>query len=597
MIFKRSIVAAMLISGGLALTNVQAMPDLLLVGDVETAIAQKDFDQAIARITNALAITPEQDTEVRLDLLQRLAMVYELAERWTDAAQTWEKGATLLAQWKGSRFPELSQWYEAASKAYEQAGMTQQAFSLARAAFAVDQDNLGAAHPALVPTRQRLLAMATELGDVEAVAAYQPLSRGRGRHASAPTVPVQPIDKITVDFGEVNPNNFARVKVFFGTDRNVTNSRKPDTYFGGERGQFNWGTVDVSVPRTHKPGAVERPSIVSFEVRESPERHMVLMSMTVLDGEEALQEMRRTLEQQGSDQAFVFVHGYNVSFADAARRTAQIAYDLNFPGLPILYSWPSRASTLDYIADTAVVRHSGRHLLRFLEEIVQKSGAKRIHLVAHSMGNRALTDALELYAIRHAQEPQPTFDQIIFTAPDVDAGLFSEMVQTIKPIAKRLTLYTSDQDLALSVSRRLHGSRPRAGQAGNEILVLDAIDTVDMTALGEDVLGHSYFANDASALSDLLSLFTAALDPDRRCGLVRRVATNGEHWQFDPARCNGSVWLSAVSLWNERGSQSLEYAKQRMLDAQANNVTQAQQEWQQITQALEQLIKVADSRP
>ncbi len=594
--FKRSIVTALLLCGGLALTGVQAAPDLLLVGDVETAIAQKEFDQAIARITNALAVTPEQDTEVRLDLLQRLAMVYELADRWPDAAQTWEKGAALLARWKGERFPELSQWYEAASKAYERAGLTQQALEQGRAAFAVDQASLGAGHPALVSARQRLLIMATKIGDAEAVAAYQPLSRGRGRLDNAPTVPVPAIDQINVDFGEVNPNNFARVKVFFGTDRNVTGSRKPDTYFGGERGQFNWGTVDVSVPRTHKPGAVERPSLMSFEVRESPERHMVLMSITVLDGQEALQEMRRTLEQQDSDQAFVFVHGYNVSFADAARRTAQIAYDLNFPGLPILYSWPSRASTLDYIADTAVVRHSGRNLLRFLEEIVQKSGARRIHLVGHSMGNRALTDALELYAVRHIQAEQPAFDQVIFTAPDVDAGLFSEMVQTIKPIAKRLTLYTSDQDLALSVSRKLHGSRPRAGQAGSDILVMDAIDTVDMTALGDDVLGHSYFANDASALSDLLSLFTVAQGPESRCGLVLRVANQGEHWQFDPARCNGSVWLSAMSLWHARGLQALDYAKQRTLDAQASNVAQAQQEWQQITQALEQLIQAAGPR-
>ena len=594
--FKRALLTAMLLCGGLTLSSVQAAPDLLLVGDVETAIAQKQFDQAIARITSALAATPQEDTEVRLDLLQRLAMVYELAQRWSDAAQTWEKGAALLAQWRGERFPELSQWYEAASSAYERAGLTRQAFEQGRAAFAVDQTSLGAAHPALVPARQRLLAMASALGDTEAVAAYQPLSRGRGPAQSATTVPVPAIDQITVNFGEINPNNFARVKVFFGTDRNITGSRKPDTYFGGERGQFNWGTVDVSVPRAHKPGAVERPSLMSFEVRESPERHMVLMSMTVLDGQEALQEMRRTLEQQDSDQAFVFVHGYNVSFADAARRTAQIAYDLNFPGLPILYSWPSRASTLDYIADTAVVRHSGRNLLRFLEEIVQKSGARRIHLVGHSMGNRALTDALELYAVRHAQAKQPAFDQIIFTAPDVDAGLFAEMVQTIKPVAKRLTLYTSDQDLALSVSRKLHGSRARAGQAGSDILVMDAIDTVDMTALGDDVLGHSYFANDASALSDLLTLFTVAQGPENRCGLVLRAASQGQHWQFDPARCNGSVLVSAISLWHARGSQALDYAKKMTLDAQTSNVAQAQQEWQQITQALEQLTQSASPR-
>ena len=39
----------------------------------------------------------------------------------------------------------------------------------------------------------------------------------------------------------------------------------------------------------------------------------------------------------------MFVHGFNVSFADAARRTAQIAYDLAFGG-PGALSWPYSAT-------------------------------------------------------------------------------------------------------------------------------------------------------------------------------------------------------------------------------------------------------------
>src|SRR5690606_3207909 len=116
---------------------------------------------------------------------------------------------------------------------------------------------------------------------------------------------------------------------------------------------------------------------------------------------------------------------------EAAKRTAQMAYDMNFDGLPILYSWPSRASLLSYISDTAVVNLSGRRLTLFLEDLVQKSGAKRIHLIAHSMGNRALTDALELYALRHEGEP-PAFEQVLFTAPDLDAGLFAAMARTMR---------------------------------------------------------------------------------------------------------------------------------------------------------------------
>lgn len=50
--------------------------------------------------------------------------------------------------------------------------------------------------------------------------------------------------------------------------------------------------------------------------------------------------------------AFIFVHGFNNSFEDAARRTAQIAFDVKFDGVPLFYSWPSKGKALDYVYDT-----------------------------------------------------------------------------------------------------------------------------------------------------------------------------------------------------------------------------------------------------
>jgi esterase/lipase superfamily enzyme len=42
--------------------------------------------------------------------------------------------------------------------------------------------------------------------------------------------------------------------------------------------------------------------------------------------------------------AFVFIHGYNVSFDAAVKLTAQLSRDMRFPGAPILYSWASAAA-------------------------------------------------------------------------------------------------------------------------------------------------------------------------------------------------------------------------------------------------------------
>ena len=250
-------------------------------------------------------------------------------------------------------------------------------------------------------------------------------------------------------------------------------------------------------------------------------------------------------------EAFVFIHGYNVRFAQAAKRAAQIAYDMHYAGVPVLYSWPSRGATIGYIADTAVVRLSGRRLSRFLEDLVARSGASTIHIVAHSMGNRALTDALELMALRHdlTQGSDPIFGQILFAAPDVDAGLFVSMLQTIRPIAKRLTLYASDEDWALASSRKLHGNAPRAGQGGDYTLVSSNIDSVDMSELGEDMLAHSYFADDSSALADMLALFWHNTSPRLRCGLVagEQDGPTPLTWRHERGQCGNKSLITVLA--------------------------------------------------
>ncbi|WP_429550866.1 alpha/beta hydrolase [Paraburkholderia sp. MM5477-R1] len=38
----------------------------------------------------------------------------------------------------------------------------------------------------------------------------------------------------------------------------------------------------------------------------------------------------------------LFIRGFKVGFVDAARRTAQMAYDLGFDGAPVFFSWPSQ---------------------------------------------------------------------------------------------------------------------------------------------------------------------------------------------------------------------------------------------------------------
>jgi esterase/lipase superfamily enzyme len=190
---------------------------------------------------------------------------------------------------------------------------------------------------------------------------------------------------------------FTAVPVFYGTDRNATGDNTPARFYGNTRGeQFRLGICIVSIPKDHRIGALESPTIWRLELQETPSKHVVLRSIRELSSHEFFASLQSTVAKSPTKQAFVFVHGFNVPFRDAARRTAQIAYDLNFDGPPILYSWPSRAelSPIGYTSDEANVEWTIPHLKNFLREIATQSGAQIIHLIAHSMGNRALSAAL-----------------------------------------------------------------------------------------------------------------------------------------------------------------------------------------------------------
>ena len=103
-------------------------------------------------------------------------------------------------------------------------------------------------------------------------------------------------------------------------------------------------------------------------------------------------DVQRTVaedRQTGARQALVYLHGYNVTFENAALRAAQIGVDLKFQGILAFYSWPSRGKMTGYIHDEASSDAAEPYLEEFLSRFAEESGAERIHALAHSMGNRA----------------------------------------------------------------------------------------------------------------------------------------------------------------------------------------------------------------
>jgi esterase/lipase superfamily enzyme len=326
--------------------------------------------------------------------------------------------------------------------------------------------------------------------------------------------------------------NYAVVRALYATDRNRTNSADPAEAFGSLRSTLSFGYCEVSIPRDHRMGELESPSIWRLELRENPAKHVVLLQTVVKSKDEFFGDLAARVRASASNSsAFVFVHGYNVSFEDAARRTAQISYDLAFEGAPVFYSWPSQAKTSAYTIDEQNIEWAQANLKGFLDEFFQRSGAQNVYLIAHSMGNRALTRAV---ASLLTEKPalRSRLKEVILTAPDIDADVFKrDIAPSLTATGRPITLYASSEDLALVASKKVHGY-PRAGDSGRGLILIPGIETVDATLVDTSLLGHSYFAESRSVLSDMFYLIRRGQRADMRFGLDRVDDQAGRYWKF-----------------------------------------------------------------
>ncbi len=326
--------------------------------------------------------------------------------------------------------------------------------------------------------------------------------------------------------------NTSVVQVFYATDRAVS-SHNPLGYGPSRAASLSFGRFDVSVPKDHRLAHIERPSILRFEFQEDPNKHFVIVARKAETEAEFYREAAGVVSASQAKEAFVFVHGFNVPFEDAVYRTAQLAYDLEFSGAAFLYSWPSNAEVVDYIGDLNNNDWTVPHLKSFLESVASRTGARRVHLIAHSMGNRALSNALSQIANAPAGPVRPHFCQLVLTAPDIDKDTFKSLARAITKTADHTTLYASANDKALTLSKTLN-RYPRAGDATGTVTIVSGVDTIDASALDTDFIGHSYYGDHRSVVADIFSLLSEAKPPGQRFGLKAIRIASGTYWRFLP---------------------------------------------------------------
>ncbi|TWT71333.1 alpha/beta hydrolase [Crateriforma conspicua] len=317
------------------------------------------------------------------------------------------------------------------------------------------------------------------------------------------------------------------------------NIEKHGVTYTGQRGTLQHGVCEVTVPDTHRRGEVERPSLLRLEFAEDQEKHVVLTQAIELIPEDFHRRLGECIDQTTDRELLLFIHGYNVDFQSAVRRTAQIAVDLPFDGVPICYSWPSQGTLLGYSVDENNVQWTTSHLRQFLMDLVQKTGARSINVVAHSMGNRAMTAAMQQIQLSHPGEK--LFDRVVMAAPDVDADYFRrDLAGPLTDLANQVTLYASSDDQALIASKQVHGY-PRAGESGDHLVIVPGVETVDVSGIDLSLLGHSYYGDSEFMLRELYDVVQSRLPAWQRESLVGRRLGEKVYWKL--VERNASVVL------------------------------------------------------
>jgi esterase/lipase superfamily enzyme len=352
----------------------------------------------------------------------------------------------------------------------------------------------------------------------------------------------------------VAQNVCTAVDVFFGTDR-VKTAGLDRISFDGNRAYPATpvlGKTIVTIPRAKREtGTITRPwqeRYLGVTMKGDPAVHFTIPDNGVkvyADEAAFLADVKANIANGGAfkDHAFIYVHGFGVTFENAMYRAAQISYDLSTDGRPFgtafVYTWPSAGKTdpFSYGYDIESADGAAKHLLAFVELVTQKTGVANVHVIAHSMGNRVLVRAFD----RAPSSGLSTkLNQIILAAPDYDKKQFEEIVQGVTRSAKNVTLYASSKDAALALSSKTKGYTPRAGEVRQPPgpALASGMDTIDISALSTAIfsVGHEYFADSKELLADMRILLTTpnAHPPTARNKLNFETLREGnfQYWKY-----------------------------------------------------------------
>jgi len=268
---------------------------------------------------------------------------------------------------------------------------------------------------------------------------------------------------------------------------------------------------------------------------------------TALLLDEAMQFSVQTDENNMRQQhVTLFIHGYNNTWHDAAKRYGQIKADMydgdSGLGLPIFFTWPSDGTAVGYLPDREDARASAPQIADLFVMLhdhlvtMQRAAAiskvrkgsmegqdrtsvckAKISVIAHSMGNYVMENALAI-ASKKLNNPQliSLINQLVMVAADVDNDIFQKDKPSdsdgvlMSNLCYRISAMYSGLDQVLGASAGLkHFGIRRLGRSGiaDPTNVWDNICQFDVTALIQGIENsHSAVFESPSAMSLLRSI-------------------------------------------------------------------------------------------
>ena len=293
--------------------------------------------------------------------------------------------------------------------------------------------------------------------------------------------------------------------------------------------------------------------ILDYKMLSEPEIQGYEMVLEVLKKEKKLVESKLTSANLGGTQrmfydlykemsatksrndVLIFIHGFAYTFDDELRSICALKkMYIDDPKCPINHilfiSWPASSTVfpLTYFDDKAASINSGNSLLRlfylytqFLKDIFSSGELdpcnQRIHIIAHSMGNRLLQSML--YSLKTSNISR-VIDQVILLSADVSYRVFDESEDSfikLPLLANRISIYVNRRDAILSISQFSKNIlTPRLGRLGPaDISKFKAVvSVIDCTGTKNDLQdsfkfnfgNHWNYLSSSAVHSDIISV-------------------------------------------------------------------------------------------